>query len=44
MRARKVLEEQAQLSQAFGLHEMRVVDDGHELLAGAVTIAASMRA
>jgi hypothetical protein len=34
--AREVLEEEAQLPQAVGLHEVGVVDDGHEHLAGAM--------
>ncbi len=36
VRARKILEKQAQFAQAFGLHQMRVVNDGHEHFAGAV--------
>ena len=32
----EVLEEQSQFAQAIALHEVGVVDDGHEHLAGAV--------
>jgi hypothetical protein len=33
---RKALEEQSQFAQAIALHEVGVIDDGHEHLAGAV--------
>jgi hypothetical protein len=36
VRAWKILAQQPQLAQAVGLHEMGVVDDRHEQLAGAV--------
>jgi hypothetical protein len=36
MRARKLLAEQAEFAEAVGGHEMGVINDGHEHLAGAV--------